>query len=185
MSDKTQNILDLNYKINNINNKFYEAFLPKNWNIYEISLNILFVFLLIMISILIYWDSINRKISSNSRCRKQKELYNKTNGIYTIDVKTKNNENLFKVNYDINNNTETIECSCNKGNNNNTFTKIPIRILKTNENKYSEDLYCKCDKEYSYDNSHKDLILEGEPELVRYMNNQDTDDFFNKINYNF
>ena len=87
MSDKTQNILDLNYKINNINNKFYEAFLPKNWNIYEISLNILFVFLLIMISILIYWDSINRKISSNSRCRKQKELYNKTKGIYTIDVK--------------------------------------------------------------------------------------------------
>ena len=48
-----------------------------------------------------------------------------------------------------------------------------------------QDLYCKCDKEYSYDNSHKDLILEGEPELVRYMNNQDTDDFFNKINYNF
>lgn len=183
MSEKT--ILGLNNNINNINNKFYEAFLPKNWSIYEISLNILFVFLLIMISILIYWDSINRKISANSRCVKQKELHNKSNGIYSINVKTKNNENLFKIRYDIINKKENIDCACNKGNTNNTFSKIPIRILKTNDNKYSDDLYCKCDKEYTYDNSHKDLILEGEPELIRYMNNQDSDDFFKKINYNF
>jgi len=183
MSDK--NILDLNNKINYINNEFYEAFLPKNWNIYEISLNILFIFLLIMISMLIYWDSINKKISKKSRCRKQKELYNKTNGIYNINVKTKNNENLFKIKYDINNKKETIECSCDKGNKHNIFSKIPIRILRTDENKYSDDLYCNCDKEYSYDNSNKDLILEGEPELIRYMNNQDSDDFFQKINYNF
>ena len=93
MSEKT--ILSLNNNINNINNTFYEAFLPKNWSIYEIGLNILFVFLLVLISILIYWDSINRKISANSRCIKQKELHNKTNGIYSINVKTKNNENLF------------------------------------------------------------------------------------------
>tara|TARA_B110000858_G_scaffold161992_1_gene186834 strand:- start:2461 stop:3012 length:552 start_codon:yes stop_codon:yes gene_type:complete len=179
------NILDLNNKINIINNKFYEAFLTKNWNIYEISLNILFIFLLILISILIYWDSINKKISEKSRCRKQKELYNKTKGVYSINVKTKNNENLFKIDYDINNKKEKINCSCNKGNANNTFSKIPIRILKSNENKYSEDLYCKCDKEYHYDNSNKDLVLEGEPELIRYMNNQDSDDFFQKINFNF
>ena len=41
---------------------------------------------------LIYWDSINKKISKNSRCRRQKELYNKTKGIFTINVKSKNNE---------------------------------------------------------------------------------------------
>ena len=77
--------------------------LTKNWNIYEIALNILFVSLLVVISNLIYWDSINKKIKETSRCRRQKELYNKTAGIFSVNIKNKNNENMFKVEYDFNN----------------------------------------------------------------------------------
>lgn len=181
----SETISEFNNKFNAVNNDFYEAFSLKNWNIYEVTLNILFIFLLVLIGMLIYWDSINKKISKNSRCRRQKELYNKTKGIFTINVKSKNNEDLFKIDYDMTNKKENIECACPKGNMNNTFSKVPIRLLKKNENAYSEELFCKCDKEYVYDNNHKDNILEGEPELIRYMHNQDNDDFFKKINYMF
>lgn len=167
--------------LKNTENNILEL-LTKNWNIYEIALNILFVSLLFVIGNLIYWDSINKKIKETSRCRRQKELYNKTAGIFSVNIKNKNNENMFKVEYDFNNKKQKIDCNCSEGKVGNTFDKIPIRNIQNNKNEYSKPVNCMCDKEYKYDNSNKDLILEGEPELIRYMNDQEKTDFFDNVN---
>ena len=53
----------------------------KGWTTYELILNILFILLLLLISSIIYWDTISTKIKKNSRCRRNKDLFDKLNGI--------------------------------------------------------------------------------------------------------
>ena len=43
----------------------------------EIFLNILFISLVIIISIIIYWDTINTRVVKTSRCKRQMDIYNK------------------------------------------------------------------------------------------------------------
>lgn len=172
---------DINIMVNNMDNNFFNI-LTTGWNIYEILLNILFIILLLIISTIIYWDTINKKVENNSRCKKQKDLYDKLNGIFTINVKDKSGDNLFNIDYNFNNKIESIKCSCKSGEYNNTFENIPIRRLKTNTNeKNVKPLPCKCDKFYEYNNSNS--IYDGEPGLVRYMINQNNDEFFKEVNY--
>ena len=168
-------MLELNSKID-----VFEMFF-KEWSLYEIFLNILLIILFFIIASIIYWDTINKKIHTTSRCKKQKEFYDKNKGIYNLNVKNKSGENLFNIKYDFNNKEQNIECSCNKGNFGSTFENIPLKNLKTNENIYSEPIYCNCDKKYSYD--YTNSILEGNPGLIRYMQNQNNSDFFDYINY--
>tara|TARA_Y100000389_G_scaffold51740_1_gene47469 strand:- start:3646 stop:4206 length:561 start_codon:yes stop_codon:yes gene_type:complete len=172
---------DINIMVNKIDNSFFNI-LTTGWNIYEILLNILFIILVLIISVIIYWDTINKKVENNSRCRKQKDLFDKLNGIFTINVKDKSGDNLFNIDYDFNNKSESIKCSCKSGEYSNSFTNIPIRLLRTNENDVTnKELPCKCDKFYEY--NKKDSIYEGEPGLIRYMINHNNDNFFKEVNY--
>ena len=50
--------------INNYNNKFFDM-LISGWSFYEILLNLFVILLIIIISSIIYWDSINRRVSKN------------------------------------------------------------------------------------------------------------------------
>lgn len=173
-------IQDVNIMINNANNKFFQS-ITSGWTIYEFFLNILFIFLTLIISTLIYWDTINKRVAKTSRCKKQNDLYDKLKGIFTLNVKDKSGDKLFNINYDFDKKIESIECACDNGNLSNTFKDIPIKILKTNENTYSKELFCKCDKLYEY--KQDDTILEGNPGLIRYMKNRENDDFFNLVKY--
>jgi len=172
---------DINIMVNNMDNNFFNI-LTSGWNIYEILLNMLFIILVLVISVIIYWDSINKKVENNSRCKKQKDLYDKLNGIFTINVKDKSGANLFNIDYDLNKKIESIKCSCKSGEYHNTFEKIPIRRLNTHKNEETiKPLPCKCDKFYEYNKS--DSVYEGEPGLIRYMINPENDAFFKEVNY--
>ena len=144
------NINNIKNIVNNIDNNFFDI-LTNGWNLYEILLNLLFIILVIVISIIIYWDTINRKVENNSRCKKQKDLYDKLNGIFTINVKDKSGDNLFNINYDFNKKEENIKCNCKYGEYANSFKNIPIRVLRNNTNIITHnELPCKCDKYYDY-----------------------------------
>ena len=54
--------------LNLIINEFYNIFNRKQ-TFFEIILNLSFILILVVIAIIFYWDSINRSIIKNSRCK--------------------------------------------------------------------------------------------------------------------
>tara|TARA_B000000475_G_scaffold256596_1_gene237183 strand:- start:54 stop:554 length:501 start_codon:yes stop_codon:yes gene_type:complete len=162
--------------MNFINNNFIDIF-SKGWTLYEFLLNILFISLLIIIGSIIYWDSINKKISNKSRCKKQRDIYDKNNGVYILNVKNKTGNNLFNIKYDFEKKIQGIDCACNKGDINCKFEDINYRNLKKNENMVQSKV-CSCDNVYTYD--IHDAIYEGPPELIRYMIDSQNSIFFDK-----
>ncbi len=166
--------------MNFINNNFIDIF-SKGWTLYEFLLNILFISLLIIIGSIIYWDTINRKISNKSRCKKQRDIYDKNNGVYILNVKNKTGNNLFNIKYDFEKKIQGIDCTCNKGDINCKFEDINYRNLKRNTDEEDTKKVCTCDNLYTYDKDSKgDAIYEGPPELIRYMIKKEDNIFFDK-----
>lgn len=168
--------------INNYNNKFFDM-LISGWSFYEILLNLFVILLIIIISSIIYWDSINRRVSKNSRCKKQMDIYDKNKGEYVVSVKNNNSKPLYDVRYNIDNKSVDVICACNEGEYNNSFENIPVRDIKNNKDRVI-DKNCKCDKYYNYNDNDSDKIYDGEPGIVRYMMKQDQTDFFDLLDFN-
>lgn len=152
--------------------------LPSIW---ELLLNILFVVLIVIFLLIIYWDTINRKVSKTSRCKKQLDIYNKNKGVYIINATDKNKDPLFNITYDINQNNTNIECACKAGNLVNYFNEIPIKDTRSNrDNKI--DKICSCDKFYNTGMISENIVYSGEPGILRYMNANDST-FFDNLAY--
>ncbi len=172
-----------NPTITNIRVFIYSLFnvFNKPYKLSEIFLNTLFVFLIIIVSTIIYWDTINRKISSTSRCKRQMDIYDKTKGLYIINATDKNKAPLFTITYDVNQKNTSLECKCNNGNLVNNFNDIPVRDLKTNKDvKYNKS--CTCDKYYNIGVNSEDILYDGDPSIIRYINTGQSD-FFDTIDY--
>lgn len=162
------------YSLFNVFNKPYQFS--------EVFLNILFILLIIIISTIIYWDTINRKVSATSRCKRQIDIYDKTKGTYIINARDKSKNPLFDISYDINQRNTSIDCKCNAGNLVNNFNNIPIKDMKTNKDiKYNKT--CTCDKYYNIGLNSEDIVYDGEPAILRYINTGRSD-FFDNIDYN-
>jgi uncharacterized membrane protein len=52
------------------------------FSMWEIGLNLLFVCIIIIFSMILYWDSINRQVSKTSRCKRQMDIFNRNKGVY-------------------------------------------------------------------------------------------------------
>lgn len=162
--------------------EIYEIF-TSTYYIGEFLLNFFFILLIIIISIIIYWDSINARVSNNSRCKKQLDLVDKSNSVYTVDAKDKNDNKLFEIQYVLGAKRNSVECKCKEGDIVNTFREIPIRDLKSvSDNEESKnkviDKKCLCDRYYDTGISNTDVIYEGDPGIIRYMDTKDST-FFN------
>lgn len=166
----------------------YYNYLVDDWSIYEIILNILFIILLIIISVLIYWDIINRKILKNSRCLKFNDLLNE--GVFKIIVKYKQQE-LFEIEYDfIKKETRKGKILAPKGSveNNININKFPFWNF-TDELLEYKDIGGKekLDKLYFTHEVNGDFNPDkftyiGEPKLINFIKNPNTDiEFFNEI----
>ena len=179
LSNKANEKLDSLFKINTT---FFEK-ITSGWTSYEIILNILFILLLLLIGFIIYWDLINRKALKTSRCKKQKDLYDKNNGVYKVNVKTKGGDKLFNIQYDFKNKKHYLNCDgvCIGGEEDQTFSYIPIRNLESEKDE-KVPLSCSCDKKYNYNNYES--VIEGEPGIIRYMKDNESLDFFDSMKYN-
>lgn len=158
--------------------KFIYAF-SGEFNKMEFFLNVLFVILIIIFSMIIYWDTINRHVSQTSRCKRQMDIYNKKKGIYVINASDKDKKPLFKVTYDINQNNTNVECNCKEGKSVNYFNNIPVKDTKSNKDTKVSKV-CTCDKYYNIGISNDNIVYDGEPGILRYMTAGNSD-FFDNI----
>ena len=147
---------------------------------YELLLNFLFISFIIIISMIIYWDTINTKVSATSRCKRQMDIYNKNKGTYVVKATDKSRQNLFSLTYDTNQNNTNIECTCNPGKYVNNFNNIPVKDMRKNKD-VKVDKVCSCDKYYNVGMVNENLVYDGEPGILRYMTTNNSDFFDNLI----
>lgn len=133
---------------------------------FELLLNLSFVLILLIIAVIFYWDSINRSIINNSRC---KIIMNNEDNIFNLFAYDKEKTaKLFDISYD---NTKKhnvkISCACPVGDQQNKFN-VPYYDYETQT--VNKDLYkyCKCDKDYSAAASIDTYTLEGDAFLTDY-----------------
>ena len=165
----------------------YYNYLFDDWSMYEIILNILFIILLIIISVLIYWDSINRNIINKSRCLKFNDLLNE--GVFKLIVKNQKGVNIFEIEYDFKKEeTKLGKFFPPKGSVINDFEikNFPYWDFLDNNVVYKDIVKkIKLDKDYFSDINgnfdKEDFLFEGEPKLINFIKNNDEVDFFNEI----
>jgi len=146
----------------------------------EFFLNILFIGLVIIISFIIYWDTINVRVSSTSRCKRQMDIYNKNKGMFIINAKDKSKEPLYTITYDTKQNNTNVECTCKSGKYINYFNNIPVKNMRTNKD-VKVDKVCQCDRYYNVGMLNENVIYDGEPGIIRYMTTTSSDFFDNLV----
>lgn len=146
----------------------------------EISLNLIFLVIIITLFVILYWDSINQKVNKLSRCKRQMNIYNNSDSEFVIEASTKSKERLFDITYDINQYNTNVECKCESGNFVNEFNNINVRDMKKNKN-VKVNKICSCDKYYNTGMQSENVIYSGEPGILRYMKTNNTDFFDNLI----
>lgn len=147
----------------------------------EIFLNILFISLIIIISLIMYWDTINVRISKTSRCKRQMDIYNKNKGLYVIEAMDKSKKPLYTITYDTKQNNTNVECSCESGKFVNYFNNIPVKNMRTDKD-VKVDKVCSCDKYYNVGTLNENVMYDGDPGILRYITYNDSD-FFNNLIY--
>lgn len=153
----------------------------QGFTINEIILNVLFIGLFLIIAMIIYWDSINNRVSKTSRCKRNMDAYNKNKGSYVIKATDKSNQSLFSIEYDTKQNTTSLKCECESGKYVNYFNDIPVKNMKNNKDN-KESKICSCDKYYNVGMVNENIKYEGEPGILRYMTTQNSD-FFDNLLY--
>jgi hypothetical protein len=146
---------------------------------WELFLNILFIIIIIIFSMIIYWNSINARVAATSRCKRQLDIFNKNKGVYVINATDRSKEPLFKITYDTNQNNTDVECTCKTGKYVNYFKDIKIKDTKNNNDTKVEKI-CSCDKYYNVGLIDENIIYDGEPGILRYMT-ADNSDFFDNM----
>lgn len=139
--------------------------ISKKQSLFEFLLNLSFVLIIFTIIVIFYWDSINRSIIHNSRC---KVSIDNSDASYNLKVSNEKNASLFDISYDnTKDNNIKIDCSCPVGEKINKFT-IPFY---NNRDKKVEDLtkYCYCAEDYNYKTENlTNFKLDGDAFLVDY-----------------
>lgn len=147
----------------------------------ELFLNVLFISLVCIISLIIYWDTVNTKVSKTSRCKRQMDIYNKNKGVYVLNATDRAKNPLYSVSYDMNQLNTNVECACESGKYVNHFENIAVKDLKSNRN-VKVDKICSCDRYYNVGMQADNVEYDGDPGLLRYMTTNNSE-FFDNLLY--
>lgn len=160
--------------------RFLYAFQSKNFSVSEFILNCLFIGLVLIISMIIYWDTVNGRVSTTSRCKRQIDIFNKNKGFYTVNATDKSRNKLFSITYDVNQNNTSLKCECKPGKYVNYFNDIPVKNMRNNKD-VKENKVCSCDSYYNVGMYNENVLYDGEPGIIRYMTAKDSNFFDNLI----
>jgi len=145
-------------------------------SVHEFLLFVCFIGIFIITVYLFHYNSIQVEVKK-SRCFKMTDS-SAMLGNYSVTAMNANNENMYKVNYDLDAKQTNLECACNPGNVVNTFNNIHIYDLQAQQDR-NFDKICQCDKMLTgVDGS---VYYSGYPAIIRYMRNGDTSFFDNKL----
>jgi len=139
--------------------------ISKKQTLFEFLLNLSFVLIIFIILIIFYWDSINRSIIHNSRC---KISIDNSDITYNLNISNENNSSLYDISYDKSKNIK-IDCTCPIGE---KINKFDIPIWNEKDKKVEQiKKYCYCDNNYQYNNIElNNLKVDGDAFLVDYYN---------------
>lgn len=147
--------------------------ITKKQSLFEFLLNLSFVLIIFIIIMVLYWDSINRSIINNGRCKINIDNSDVT---YNLEFynKERGNTNIFNLSYDgTDKHNLKIDCACPIGETPNKF-QIPIYDYGTK--KVSKiDKFCYCDANYDGESVNdgigintKNVSMDGDAFLMDY-----------------
>ena len=121
--------------------------IAKKQSLFEFFLNLSFVLIIFIIVVILYWDSINRSIINNGRCKVKIDNSDVTYNLEFYNTQ-RNNTNIFNISYDgdVDKHNVKVDCACPIGETPNNF-KVPVydyntkRVSKINK-------FCYCDTKY-------------------------------------
>jgi len=120
--------------------------IAKKQSLFEFFLNLSFVLIIFIIIVVLYWDSINRSIINNGRCKVKIDNSDVT---YNLEFynKQRSNTNIFNISYDgTDKHNLKVECACPTGDTPNNF-KVPV--YDYGSKKVSNiNKFCYCDANY-------------------------------------
>jgi len=159
-------------------NKFYDIF-NKQQTFFEIILNLTFILILFILAFIFYWDSINRSVINNSRCKALIKNDDSNYTAYFYNDKTNKNTKLFSISYDnTKNHNVKISCEgvCSKSSADNgvilNTIDIPYYDYKEQRIDTSYTKKCYCDSDYFSTNINysklDDLGIDGDNFLADY-----------------
>lgn len=156
-----------------------EAFMP---TLIEFALFVISCIIIFVIINIIHYSNIERKVKKYSRCNnitsdKSQTIY-KVKGVAIINNNQrdkKEKKDIYEIVYDFNSKTYVINQLAALGIAKNTV-EIPVYNLKTYTGESIEKIF---ESEYSF--STEDIVFEGQPELVRFMQFGNTDFFEKKL----
>ena len=150
------------------------GWLPQDFT--EILLFSITIALIIIISSLIHYTTINSRIQKESRCYRDKQESNIGQGIYQLSAYTKDGTIIYAVTYDVGAKQYKVEQKCPDGT---VQNKASIRVydLGRKQTDRIEKIF-ECDKNYSLKDTT--LYYRGDPGLVRFMEYGNTE-FFERV----
>lgn len=142
--------------------------ISKKQTLFEFLLNLSFVLIIFVIIMIFYWDSINRSIINNNRCKVSID-----NSDLTYNLKVYNsgidNANIFNISYD--NTTDKnikIDCACPVGETLNKFEFPYYNNINKKDDVLNKYCYCAKDYQYTKNTGLTNLDLDGDAFLVDY-----------------
>ena len=150
------------------------GWLPKDFT--EILLFSITIALIIIITSLIHYTTINSRIQKESRCYRDKQDSNIGQGVYQLSAYTKDGTIIYAVTYDVGAKQYTIEQKCPGGE---VQNKVSIRVYDLGRKQMDRvEKIFECDKNYSLRDAT--LYYRGDPGLVRFMEYGNTE-FFERV----
>jgi hypothetical protein len=137
----------------------------------EIAVFILFIIIFTFTLILFHYGEVQRRVAK-SRCSLQS--VNRASGIYTVNAINATNDKLYRIDYNLDAKTFSVECNCENGEIVNSFKNIYTYDVRSNTGKKSIktiEKNCNCSK--LLDSPIDTVYFEGDAGVVRFMNDQD------------
>lgn len=137
----------------------------------EIILYIAVITIVIILIRLFHYNSIERKVKLTSRCLRE-QTKGQRSGRFSVTAANQYNKPMYKVTYDMNAKSYSVDCACKQGNVINNFQNIPVYDLRdpSNPMKTIGSKMCQCENELV---SNSRVYYNGYPGLIRFMNSKD------------
>jgi hypothetical protein len=146
-----------------------------------LSEGLLFIILCVIVLIIVnlfHYTFVQNEIKKTSRCYKEKMQNTTGQFAYSVKALSVDNKEIYEVVYDFKLKNSVTTQLCIEGSILNKF-KIPLYDMKTNSVQEVEKIFG-CEEKFDSDFG-MNIIYTGHPELVRFMQFQNTDFFDKKL----
>lgn len=139
-------------------------------NIKELFLFAVIVTIIVVITRLFFFDSVQRRIRTESRCISERNAYNKS-GVAMVHAVNHNNFPMYDISYDVANRQYSVDCACPEGDVLNSFNNIRIYDFSARKEDTLKEKLCKCKSNLV--EPGKPTYYNGDVGLVRFMREGD------------